>query len=128
METALRDFERRLLDAAIEGDAEQEILRAQVAAALVSSREHTGVGLYVNLDVQRAPKLRSPRVDRQLEGAKRILLSHPALDYGAGAIVWVDDGRIQSIECFAYHGSWPDDEAAFRTTIQPADAGEGSPA
>ena len=114
MPTSLRDFERRLLEAAIEGDPEQDVLAVQVGGAMVASREHTGHGLYVNLVVdERAPKLTTERRDRQLQGADRLVLSHPALEHGAGTIVWVSECRIEMIECFVYDGTWPDDDTAF---------------
>lgn len=129
MPTSLRDFETRLLQAAIAEDPERDVLAAQVAAARVDGRESTGHGLYVHLLVdERAMPLRTEPRDRQLEGARRLHLSHPALRDGAGAIVWVAKGRISMIECFVYDGSWPDDDAAFRIGAGPgSDRGE-SPA
>lgn len=113
MTASLRDFERRLLDEAIQNDPDHEILLAQVLAATVTSRESTGVGLYVALDAVGSPRLACDRSEGQLAGAQRLVISHPRLRHGGGAIVWLEAGRIHLIECFAYSEPWPDDEAGF---------------
>lgn len=115
--TSLHDFERRLLEAAIQSDPEREILHAQVVAATVTAREPTGVGVFVRLDTAAAPRLAQERPDRQIAGAVRLLISHPRLTYGGGAIVWLEQGRIDCIECFAYGESWPDEDAGFEVGL-----------
>jgi hypothetical protein len=127
--TSLREFERRLLEAAIEGDPESEVLTAQVSAAEVVERDYTGVGLYVHVTVPaHLPELQQERRDRQLAGATRLYLTHPLLEHGAGTIVWVEDGRVDCIECFAYDGTWPSDDAAFQILPEPPEGDGGKSA
>jgi hypothetical protein len=124
--TSLRDFERRLLEAAIEGDPEVAVLMAQIAAAQVTERACTGHGLYVHLIVPAdQPRLRTERRDRQIEGAAHLYLAHPSLEHGAGTVVWVLDGRVDCIECFVYDGTWPADDTAFRILPEPPSEEEG---
>ena len=112
MATSLTRFERTLLEAAIADGPEREVLKQQVAAATVVERDNTGHGLFVHLRIpDHVPRLSVAPPARQLSGGGAIQLTHPTLKLGAGTIVWVEDGKIDCIECFTYDETWPQDDA-----------------
>ncbi|MBX3202773.1 MAG: hypothetical protein KF850_39040 [Labilithrix sp.] len=80
-------------------------LREQLASAEVQSREMTGVGFFTKLalDPNVAPVVvTSPRVafgDVQAEIG--------GLRYGAGFVVFIMNGRLDSMEGFTYGEPWP---------------------
>ena len=108
----LSEFEKLVLSAIIEGDPEQGILQAQLSSATVEKRDYTGVGLYTELSVDpEAPRLSRP--GRYIEEIPKLHLTHPALSAGAGAMLWLSEGRARTLECYTYDGNWPEDEAGF---------------
>lgn len=106
------DFEKLVLSAIIEGDPEQVTLAQQLAFATVAERDYTGVGLYTKLLVD----LKVPRLahsSRYIEKIPKVHLTHPGLPDGAGALLWITDGRADTLECYTYNGEWPSDESQF---------------
>lgn len=106
------EFEARVLEVLVRGDQEEDVLRSQLSLAVVTSREHTGVGLYVNLRAARDAK-RLSTSSRYIEQVPKAHLEHPMLPAGAGALLWVENGYIATLECYTYDGTWPADESAF---------------
>jgi len=108
----LSDFEKLVLSTIIEGDAEQGILTEQLTSAIVEKRDYTGVGLYTKLVVDPSgPRLE--QAGRYVEEIPKAHLTHPVLSAGAGAMLWLSDGRIDTLECYTYEGDWPGDESQF---------------
>lgn len=108
----LSDFERLVLSMIIENDPEQATLSAQLAAATVENRDYTGVGVYTKLFVlPDTPRLQ--KLNRYIEQVPNVHLAHPSLASGAGALLWMSDGFITCLECYAYDGEWPHDETLF---------------
>ena len=108
----LSNFETLVLSSMIEGDEEQQTLAEQLASATVEKRDYTGVGLYTKLVVDpKSPRLKQP--GRRFEEIPRAHFSHPALPAGAGAMLWLAEGRMDTLECFTYEGDWPGDEGPF---------------
>ena len=102
----LTSFERRVLDAFLVGTEPQlEILRAQAALSTVSSREHTGVGAYINLAIpQSAPTVSPARIvlrDLHIQVAD--------VPDGVASLLFITSGRIDFLEFATYTGSWPKD-------------------
>jgi hypothetical protein len=91
----LSEFVKMVLEAVFDGDAEKEINRAQLRGATVSKGDYTGVGLYTK------------------EEAPIPYLRHPQLEAGAGAILWLEEGKVPTLERYAYGGEWPKDESLF---------------
>ena len=112
----LSNFEIAVLDALIEGDSEEGIIRQQLAAVSVVERDYTGVGLYTNLNVSEDSPLLSKN-NRYIEEAPKIHLEHPELDAGAGALLWFKDGKVSTLECYTYEGDWPKNEGLFIVSI-----------
>lgn len=108
----LSAFEEMVLSAIIETDPERGVLEKQLCNATVTNRDHTGVGLYT----KRAIDPDTPRLattNRYIEETPKLHLCHPRLPAGAGGILWLSDGRADTLECYTYEGAWPEDESSF---------------
>ena len=79
-------------------------LAAQIDKAVFRSREHTGVGFYVEFDVpEDAPRL-APVADPH-SGPEIISRE---LEFGAGTLLWQKDGRVSCLEIYAYGDRFPE--------------------
>jgi hypothetical protein len=120
----LGDLERAVLEMMAEGDApEMRKLQEQLAGCVVRSRELTGVGFFTSLEVDRAsvaPVERLPTpfgdVYAEIEG----------LAHGAGFLLWIKDGYVDTLEGHSYDEPWPDVIGAF--TLLPWSQFEGKSA
>jgi hypothetical protein len=101
---SLTEFERHVLDAFLVGDEPQlEILRTQAAVAAVSSREHSGVGVFIHFAIPDS----APRVSPE-----RIILGDVNIDladvpHGVTSLLFIASGRIDLLEFVTNSGSWP---------------------
>ena len=118
-------MERRALEMLLAGDnAELGVLRAQLNAATVASREFTGVGFFTELSVP----AELPRVKRRT----RLVLSDvyaevSGLEHEAGFVLFVDNGAIVCLECFIVDDHWPDDATMRRPYyVRPSEPGSSS--
>jgi len=102
----LTGFERRVLDAFLLGSEPQlEILRAQAAVATVSSREHTGVGAYINFQTpESAPAVSPPRII-----LRDVNIQVADVPHGVATLLFITSGRLDFLEFATYTGSWPKD-------------------
>ena len=113
--STLTTLESAVLAAALAPDqAYFDRFRAQVAAAVVTSRTPSGVGFMTKIEV--------PAELAVAEWPAHELLpvvagSHPDLAAGAEFILQVKSGCISTIEAFCYEGMWPQDEEPFQIEI-----------
>jgi hypothetical protein len=108
----LSKFERELIEIMVELDPEREILLQQLADATVRSRDFTGVGVYVEIQVPDGlPKIMT--TSRYIEQTPKAHFTHPNLTDGGGALLWFDSGTMCMLECYSYDGDWPSDESLF---------------
>lgn len=112
MTTSLTDFERRAIWSIVAHHPEAETFARQAEAAQVARRELTGVGKFVHLALPDGTpslqKLKYPMEELKIGHAR-----HPALEAGAGLILWVKEGRMNTLECYTNGGDWPEDEDRF---------------
>ena len=108
----LSEFEKMILAALIEGDPEAEIILAQLTDAVVVERDYTGVGLYTKIQVSENSPILS-KSNRYIEETPKTHLKHPNLEAGAGVMLWFDEGKVSTLECYTYDGDWPKDESLF---------------
>jgi len=108
----LSDFEKNVLAALIESDSEKEIILSQLRGATVIDRDYTGVGLFTKIRVSENTPLLS-KSNRYIEDAPKIHLEHPELEAGAGVILWFEEGKVSTLECYTYDGNWPKNELLF---------------
>ena len=40
------------------------------------------------------------------------------MDHGAGFVLWLEDGRITTLEGFSYADEWPEDVSAFTVRLE----------
>jgi hypothetical protein len=111
----LSRLERTVLAALLKGEGEQlAALRAQLAAATVVSRTHSGVGFVTRLAVpDDAPALAegaNPRL-------RPVLAAHPQLSERAEFLLQLRGGRLAVLEAYCFEGGWPADEAEFRVVV-----------
>lgn len=107
-ESALSRFETALAAGLLEADDPDSVaLREQLRAARVVRRELTGVGFFVDLEVPGSSPIAS--TSRRARGS--VLIRASCLDHDAGAVLFVVDGRLATIEGFAYGDRWTHDDA-----------------
>ncbi|MBB3797385.1 hypothetical protein FHY17_001613 [Xanthomonas arboricola] len=104
--STLTAFEKRVLDAFLAGDDQRlSLLRLQAEAAVVASREHTGVGAYINFSVPDSSSLLEPGTfiigDLNLEIA--------GLPDGVTTLLYGYGGRIQFLEFATHADEWPEE-------------------
>ncbi len=108
----LSDFEKMVLEALIEGDPEENIIQQQLVDGSVIDRDYTGVGLYTNIKVsENLPVLSKSNL--YMEETPKTHLRHPELEAGAGVLLWFENGKISTLECYTYEGEWPKNETPF---------------
>src|SRR5262245_48403955 len=81
-----------------------EVLREQLAAAVVSGREYTGGGFFTHFAI--------PNGTRRLPSVGRIVIGDAyaevaGLQYEAGFLVFVERGIFDMLECFIFEETWP---------------------
>jgi hypothetical protein len=121
MASCVTPFEARVLEALVAGDPEEAALRDQVSKALVTSRDYSGVGLFVNFAVPETA-IRLGTSNRFIEQTPKTHLEHPEVPAGAGALLWFQDRWLATLECYTYDGAWPADELLFNVHHRAHDA------
>jgi hypothetical protein len=116
-EDDLVPIERAVLNRMLERDGEAfAILRQQALVTRAASRQFTGVGFYTRLTVaQSAPRL-SPGT--RIDPIGGVGADIAGIRHGAGFVLFVADGAIETLEGFTYDEPWPDasDEFALFST------------
>ncbi|MGZ8710973.1 MAG: hypothetical protein ACXW28_12195 [Thermoanaerobaculia bacterium] len=104
----LNEFERAVMAGLLAGDDPLlKILREQYAAASVRGRERTATGFVTRFDV---PPTVAP-IDRKLLHLDDLQIEIEGARTPADASVHVHNGRLRSLECFVYDGTFPDEPA-----------------
>jgi hypothetical protein len=85
-------------------DPQLKVLRAQYEQAHVSSVESSGVGFFVNYEVPDDLAVAIPPAFAG--GDARIAIA--GVEFGAGCVLFVREGRLSMFETYTYDGSWPD--------------------
>lgn len=79
---------------------------SQLKNIYVSSREHTGVGMYVHF--KRIDPLIEP-VDKESPNLCSVYADLDGLKFGAGFVLYIDEGNINMLEMFSQaEGQWPE--------------------
>lgn len=106
------DLELLVLTAACDADPESDTARDQLASSTVLRREFTGCGVFVHFQTTSAANLRNPD-GRILRGSQKVFLSHPDLEHGADAIVWIENGKMDCLELVVFGvEDWPEDKTS----------------
>lgn len=103
------NFEQAVIEMLLAGDHPSlEVLHSQLEESEFT-RELTGAGFYLNFVVPdrcqtvTPPEFRVGDVDAKVKG----------LDYGAGFVLFVENGRLKVLEGYSYEEPWPDNIEEF---------------
>ncbi len=100
----LDEFESQVMAGLLAGDDPTlEQLRAQYAAANVRDREITATGFVTRFDVPSSV----PAIARKLLHLDDLQVQLAGADTPADTSVHVHNGRLRSLECFVYDGTFP---------------------
>lgn len=102
----LDEFERAVMAGLLAGDDPLlKTLREQYAAASVRGRERTTTGFVTRFDVP--PTVAA--IDRKLLHLDDLQIEIEGARTPADTSVHVHNGRLRSLECFVYDGTFPDE-------------------
>jgi hypothetical protein len=107
----LTPLERAVLEKLLSGDSDTyRSLRKQIALLRVSERKMTGVGFFTRFKIPAgAPK---PMDEPTFQiGGVAADIDH--LMHGAGFILFVEGGQIETLEGYTYDEPWPKDIRNF---------------
>jgi hypothetical protein len=100
-----------------------DALREQLEACLVTNREFTGTGFFTTLHVP--DYVPDAPVTRESLHLGEVAASLTGLDHGAGFVLWVVRGRLDTLEGFSYGERWPDGVEGWDVTPMAPTRGEG---
>lgn len=104
----LDEFERAVMAGLLAGDDPLlKTLREQYAAASIRGRERTTTGFVTRFDVP--PTVAA--IDRKLLHLDDLQVEIEGARTPADTSVHVHNGRLRSLECFVYDGTFPDEPA-----------------
>ncbi len=107
----LSPLEQRVLAAMITpGEPALEALRAQLAAASVASRVHSGVGFVTRFSLPATLAAADTGATRRI---RPLHAAHPELTEPAEFLLQLRDGRLATLEAWCHAGQWPADETRF---------------
>jgi len=112
----LNRFEQAVLDKLLDGDHPVlVVLRAQAERARLSSREYTGAGFFCSFDVPPDVPTLAPERDFHFGDVNAVV---DGLQYGAGFVLFVRGGRLNTLEGYSYEEPWPIEIRKFKLTYQ----------
>jgi hypothetical protein len=111
----LTEFERAVLSKLLAGDHPVlTALRVQAQKARLASREYTGAGFFLSFDVPpEAPILATK--DFHFGDVNATV---DRLQYGAGFVIFVRGGRLDTLEGYSYEEPWPNEIENFKLAYQ----------
>lgn len=112
---SLTGLERRSLELLLSpSNRGDEHLRRQIGLVKVRRRDHTGVGLFIEFDVpdESAIADKARMVLSNLSGAM------PGLENGFGGVLYVENGKLQTLEFFTYDEQWPAEPSDFSLKLE----------
>ena len=103
----LSPLERRVMLAMFVGRGEEiPVLESQLRATSVISRNYSGVGFVSKFEIRDETQCLDFSI-RRIEGR------HPRLPAAVEFVLTLKNGRLDTLEAFAFNGMWPDEEAGF---------------
>ncbi|MCL4867519.1 MAG: hypothetical protein KJ063_01005 [Anaerolineae bacterium] len=112
----MNTFEQAVMDKLLWGDdLVLSELREQLAKAVVKERELTGTGFYLTFSLPED----SRKLTDQVPNVKSdfcfgdINAEIENLENGASFLIWVKGGKLNILEGYSYHGTWPETIEGF---------------
>lgn len=110
----LSELERSVLDKALSGgESILAVLREQARGVRVAAREFTGVGFFTTLVVE----AEAPIAERSNFELADVSAEIEGLEHGAGFVLFVRKGRIETLEGFTFDEPWPDTVGKYRLSF-----------
>ena len=111
-------FIRDLIDLLMEDDkGQEELIWAQLDAAVISKTEYTGVGVFFYFSFLQIENIR-PLKDLGVVNWSGVVIRSPLLSGGAEAILHFKNGRIDNLEIWSFTGDYPRKELSEFTATQ----------
>lgn len=120
----LTPLERAVIDALLSRqEPGYDELRMQFQTCRVASREMTGVGFYTALQVDAATPPAPADVGDPLGQGREfpddVYAEIDGLEHGAGFLLWLDAGRLRTLEGFSHAEPWPNEVLEFDAKLTP---------
>ncbi len=113
----LTPLEQAVLEKILSGEsARYHVLRYQIPASRVRERKMTGVGFFTRFSIpDDIPKL-PDEATFQIGGVGANIND---LEHGAGFVLFVEDGQIETLEGYTYDEPWPRNVHSFHLHFIP---------
>jgi len=130
MTERLSALERAVLDLLLSREEDgYEALREQLTTAEVIARRMTGAGFFTDLgvsqDAPRAPSSVGNPLGHGKAHEQDVFADIEGMEYGAGFVLWLEDGQISTLEGFSYADAWPEEVTAFDVRWEKVKPGGG---
>jgi hypothetical protein len=113
-------IEQQVLKMLLTGEDEVlRILRDQVAAAEVTSRQMTGVGFFTDFEVPPGTRKTASQSSIRLSD---VVGTANGLEHGFGFVLFVDDGVAHMLEGYAIDEAWPAEVRGAKFYYHPGGA------
>jgi len=112
----LTQLENEVLKMLLEGDDDVLInLKAQLDLVSVEDREMSGAGFFTNFLVPQSCKTKIINASSEFKIGD-VHAEIEGLDFGAGFLLYVEDGAIKMLEAYSYDEPWPVETDSFKLT------------
>ena len=113
----LTPLERAVLEKLVSGDSDRyRILQKQIHALRVSERKMTGVGFFTRFSIPNDISKLSDEATFQIGGIGADIND---LEHGAGFVLFIEDGQIETLEGYTYDEPWPRNVDSFHLHFIP---------
>ena len=107
----LSALEKAVLEKLLSGETEwYRILQKQISALRVTERKMTGVGFFTRCSI---PDDVSKLPDRARFQIGDVSADINGLKHGAGFVLFIEDGQIDTLEGYTYDEPWPQEVRSF---------------
>lgn len=93
-----------------------KILRAQLDASTITARLPTGYGFFLEFAVP--DDIRRVETPRRLQ-ISGVSASMDGLQFGAGFLLFVEEGKLKALEAYSYDEPWPEEIRNLKVETVP---------
>lgn len=114
MKNEMTELESKVMELLLQGeDSALHLLREQLRTSKVIAREFTGVGFFTKFEV--------PEDAKKIEGYKSFKFGDveatiAGLKHGAGFLLHIEKGALDTLEGYTYDEIWPSDIRDFKVS------------
>ena len=115
----MEPLERAVLEKAFEGEHPAFVLfQKQLDNLIVKNRQFTGSGFYTKFDVDVSVGVEQIKVNDISIKFGDVVAEIDGLQYGAGFLVYVENGVIRMLEGYSFEEPWPEIIGNFSLSYQ----------